>query len=306
MVQLTQREAAARPRPQRVSRSSGRRRSPWLTAFIYVAVVIFALWIILPVWFLLVSSLITPSQMGSRSFPLIPDSITFNNFIELLSGAGASVGSSTAGTRLLSSIANSLLVSTVLVALNLTLAGLAAYGLSRFPFRGSRGFELAVIATRVVPAIAIIGPFFIAFRLMNILDTPWALIISYNVFTLPLAIMVLKNYFDQLPKEIEEAAMIDGAGRMQTFSIIILPIAKPGLVAAGVLIFLEAWSEFFYSLVLTNQLTAPPLLVGFQSVQQFNWSSLAAATVLTLIPPVLLTLIFQRHVVGALAAGHDK
>ncbi|MGC0145017.1 carbohydrate ABC transporter permease, partial [Pseudactinotalea sp. Z1732] len=278
MVQLTQRESMAQPRTRRTNRSGGRRRSPLLTAFIYLAVVIFALWIILPVWFLLVSSLITPSQMGSRSFPLIPDSITFNNFLELLSGAGASVGASTAGTRLLDSIANSLLVSTVLVALNLTLAGLAAYGLSRFPFRGSRSFELAVIATRVIPAIAIIGPFFVAFRLMNILDTPWALIISYNVFTLPLAILVLKNYFDQLPKEIEEAAMIDGAGRMQTFAIIILPIAKPGLVAAGVLIFLEAWSEFFYSLVLTNQLTAPPLLVGFQSVQQFNWSSLAAAT----------------------------
>ena len=100
--------------------------------------------------------------------------------------------------------------------------------------------------------------------------------------------------------------MIDGASRIKTLWLIIVPIAKPGLVAAGVLIFLEAWSEFFYSLVLTNQLTVPSLLAGFQTVQQFNWNSLAAATVLALIPPVVLVLIFQKHVVGALAAGFDK
>jgi multiple sugar transport system permease protein/trehalose/maltose transport system permease protein len=140
----------------------------------------------------------------------------------------------------------------------------------------------------------------VAFRVIGVLNSPWALIISYNVFPLPLAIMILKNYFDQLPREIEEAAKIDGAGRLLTLAIIILPIAKPGLVAAGVLIFLEAWSEFFSSLVLTNQLTVPPLLAGFQSVQQFNWNALAAATVISMVPPVLLVMIFQRNVVGSL------
>ena len=118
-------------------------------------------------------------------------------------------------------------------------------------------------------------------NVLGILNTPWALIISYNVFTLPLAIMILKNYFDQLPRELEEAAKIDGASRLLTLWLIIVPVAKPGLVAAAVLIFLEAWSEFFYSLVLTNQLTVTPLLAGFQSVQQFNWNSLAAATVMS-------------------------
>ena len=104
----------------------------------------------------------------------------------------------------------------------------------------------------------------------------------------------------------EEAAKIDGASRLLTLWLIIVPIAKPGLVAAGVLIFLEAWSEFFYSLVLTNQLTITPLLAGFQSVQQFNWNALAAATVMSMIPPVVLVLLFQRHIVGALTAGIGK
>lgn len=163
-----------------------------------------------------------------------------------------------------------------------------------------------MIASRVVPAIAIIGPFFVAFRVFDMLDTPWALLISYNIFTLPIAILVLKNYFDQLPREIEEAAKIDGASRMLTLWIIVVPIAKPGLVAAGVLIFLEAWGEFFYALVLTNQLTVPPLLAGFQSVQQFNWNTLAAATVMSMLPPIVLAFVFQRYVVNALTAGVGK
>ncbi len=286
----------------------GRRRSPVATIVVYLGVAAFAVWILLPVWYLVVSSLITPSQLGVKPFPLVPSSVTLDNYIAVLFGytGGKGIGSTDMGTRLVPAIGQSLLVSSLLVVLNLCIAGAAAYGLSRYPFRGARLFELSVIATRIVPAIAIIGPFFVAFRVIGVLNTPWALVISYNVFTLPLAIMILKNYFDQLPREIEEAAKIDGATRLQTLWIIIVPLARPGLVAAGVLIFLEAWSEFFYALVLTNQLTVPPLLAGFQSVQQFNWNALAAATVMSMLPPTVLVLIFQRHVVGALTAGVGK
>ena len=285
-----------------------RKRSLLQSILLYACVLLFAAWILLPVWYLVVSSLITPQQLGLRNFSFLPASITFDNYISVLTGrtGGAGIGSTDMGARLLPAIGQSFFVASVLVILNLLIAGAAAYALSRYPFPGSRQFELAVIATRVVPAIAIVGPFFVAFRGMDVLNTPWALIISYNVFTLPLAILILKNYFDQLPREIEEAAKIDGAGRLLTLWIIVLPIARPGLVAAGVLIFLEAWSEFFYSLVLTNQLTVPPLLAGFQSVQQFNWNALAAATVMSMIPPVLLVIIFQRNVVGSLAAGVGK
>jgi len=293
-----------------VSNTEDRRRRRGLiqTIALYGGVLIFALWILLPIWYLVVSSLISAQQLGSRSFSFFPSSITADNYISVLTGStgGVGIGSTDIGSRLLPAIGQSFLVSSILVVLNLVVAGSAAYALSRYPFPGSRAFELAIVATRVVPAIAIIGPFFVAFRVIGVLNTPWALVISYNVFTLPLAIMILKNYFDQLPREIEEAAKIDGASRLQTLWIIILPIARPGLVAAGVLIFLEAWSEFFYSLVLTNQLTVPPLLAGFQSVQQFNWNSLAAATVMSMIPPVVLVMIFQRNVVGSLTAGVGK
>lgn len=286
----------------------GRPRSLGATIVVYLCVLLFAIWVLLPVWYLVVSSLITPAQLGIKPFPIIPSAVTLQNYLSVLTGStgGKGIGSTDLGSRLLPAIGQSFFVSAVLVVLNLVIAGCAAYAMSRYPFRGARAFELAVIATRVVPAIAIIGPFFVAFRVGGLLNTPWALIISYNVFTLPLAIMILKNYFDQLPRELEEAATIDGASRLLILWLVIVPIAKPGLVAAGVLIFLEAWSEFFYSLVLTNQLTVTPLLAGFQSVQQFNWNALAAATVMSMIPPVVLVLIFQRHVVGALTAGIGK
>ena len=295
-------------RRARAGTAAGRQRSTTATIALYLCVLVFALWILLPVWYLVVSSLLTPAQLGVKPFPIIPSTITFDNYLSVLTGSTNSKGFGTTdmGARLLPAIGQSFFVSSVLVILNLFVAGIAAYSLSRYPFRGSRLFELSIIVSRVVPAIAIIGPFFVAFRVTGILNTPWALIISYNVFTLPLAIMILKNYFDQLPYEIEEAAKIDGASRLQTLWIIVVPLARPGLVAAGVLIFLEAWSEFFYALVLTNQLTVPPLLAGFQSVQQFNWNALAAATVMSMIPPVVLVIIFQRHVVGALTAGAVK
>ena len=292
----------------RASRGKRNRRSLAMSIVFYAGIVLFGLWILLPVWFLVMSSFTTLGQLSVRPFPLIPDQMTLENYYSVLTGSTGdeAFGSIDVGARLVPAIGQSLLVSSLLVGLNLLIAGWAAYGLSRYPFTGARAFELSVIASRVVPAIAIIGPFFVAFRVFDMLDTPWALLISYNIFTLPIAILVLKNYFDQLPREIEEAAKIDGASRMLTLWIIVVPIAKPGLVAAGVLIFLEAWGEFFYALVLTNQLTVPPLLAGFQSVQQFNWNTLAAATVMSMLPPIVLAFVFQRYVVNALTAGVGK
>lgn len=297
---------AGAPTGRRVRSNPGRRR-PWpLTVLIYLCALLFAGWVLIPVWFLVVSALTPSSSAGGFSF--VPKAITVDNFSALLSGRteGTSFGSESGSSRLVAAIGNSLLVAVVVVIVNLVVAGVAAYAMSRYPFRGSRAFQTSIIVSRVVPAIAVVGPIFAAMRILRLLDTPWALVISYNVVTLPLAILILKNYFDQLPVEVEEAARIDGAGRIQTLLLVVAPLARPGLVAAGVLVFLEAWSEFFYALVLTDQLTVPPLLVGFQSVQAFSWNSLAAATVLALLPPVVLVLIFQRYVVGALASGYDK
>jgi ABC-type glycerol-3-phosphate transport system permease component len=189
---------------------------------------------------------------------------------------------------------------------NLIIGGLAGYAYSRYRFRGSRAGYFFLLASRVVPGIAIVVPFFVVFRSIGLINTPWALVLAYNLFTLPLSIWLLKSYFDHLPREVEEAAFVDGAGRLRTIAVIVAPLARPGLVATGLLIFLEAWSEFFYAVVLTNSLTVPPLLASYQSLQTFTWNTLAAATVVSLVPPILLAVVFQRYIVSGLSTGAVK
>jgi ABC-type glycerol-3-phosphate transport system permease component len=281
----------------------------------------FLIWILLPIWFTVTSSFTLPAQIGEKPARYFPQSPTLDNYrivfgippsnqaectpgVDIQSCLGAESNNSV--RKLTSAIANSLFVSTVLVILNLILATFAAYGLSRFPFRGSNFIFRATIVSRIVPGIVLIAPIFITLRVLGLLNTPWSLIIAYNAFTLPIAIILLTNYFDQIPRDIEEAAAVDGASRMQILRIILVPLVVPGLIATGVLVFLEAWSEFFFALVLTDALTVSPLLAGFLAMQTFNWTLLSAATVISLIPPVLLVLVFQRYVVSGLTVGAGK
>ncbi len=275
---------------------------------IYTGALVFTLWIILPLWFTLLSSFSTAASIGQVPAPLWPTEPTLDNFIAVLGlGDGTGTSATSEVSRVVTGMLHSLLVAVALVVVDIIIAGLCAYGLSRFRYRGSQTFFTFVIISRVVPGIALIGPFFVAFRIAGLLNLPFlVLLISYNVFTLPLAIMLLKNYFDQIPREVEEAAAIDGASRLRTMISVVSPLAVPGLVATGVLVFLESWSELFFAMTMTSQWTVPPILAGFQSLQHFAWTELAAATVLTLIPPVVIAVIFQRYVVDALAAGTGK
>lgn len=281
----------------------------------------FLVWILLPIWFTVTSSFTLPAQIGERPARYFPQSPSLDNYRIVFGIPPSSQGDCVPGVdiqacpsaesnnsvrKLTSAIGNSLFVSAVLVFLNLVLATFAAYGISRFPFRGSNFIFLATIVSRIVPGIVLIAPIFITLKALGLLNTPWALIIAYNAFTLPIAIILLTNYFDQIPKDIEEAAAVDGASRMQILRIILVPLIVPGLIATGVLVFLEAWSEFFFALVLTDALTVSPLLAGFLGLQTFSWTLLSAATVISLIPPVLLVLVFQRYVVSGLTLGAGK
>ncbi|MEH1017580.1 carbohydrate ABC transporter permease [Micromonospora sp. CPCC 206060] len=282
---------------------------------VYVGFGLFLVWILFPLYFTALSSFMTPSEIGSVPFHWLPEDPTLANYIAIFTGDsapfssgqdGGIVSSTDAVARLMPAIGRSLLVGFAVVASNLIIGGAAGYAFSRYEFRGSTLTYLLLLASRVVPAIAIVLPFFIVFRHLGLLNTSLALVISYNAFTLPLAVWLLKTYFDSVPRELEEAAKIDGASRLRCLLVIVVPIARPGLIAAGLLVFLESWSEFFYSLVLTNGLTVPPVVAGLQNLQQFSWTTLAAATMFTVIPPVLIALAFQRYIVTGLAAGSVK
>jgi len=278
------------------------------TVFLYCCLFLFAVWVLAPIAFTVQSSFAPAGSMTAQPPNWIPRTITFDNYASVFGSATDKSGQYTSeqGGRMWSALFNSAMIGLLVAFSNLVIGGLAGYAYSRYQFRGSRAGFLFLLATRVVPGIALVVPFYALFRMAGLINTPWSLIIAYNIFTLPLSIWLLKSYFDHLPREIEEAASVDGAGRWRTLVIIVMPLARPGLVATGLLVFLEAWSEFFFAVVLTNQLTVPPLLAGYQSLQTFTWNTLAAATVISLIPPVLLAVIFQRYIVSGLSAGSAK
>jgi multiple sugar transport system permease protein len=284
-----------------------RRRIP-----LWIGLGLFGMWVLFPLYFTLTSSFMKPGEVGAMPYHWVPQDPTVANYSAILRGDSTPfsdatnsdvVSSTDAVARLIPAMGHSLLIGVILVATSLIVGGSAAYAFSRYPFPGAKLAYLGLLASRVVPAIAIVSPFFVFFRQAGLLDTPLALIISYNVFTLPLAIWLLKSYFDSVPRELEEAAMLDGASRLRSLLTIVVPLARPGLIAAGLLVFLEAWSEFFYSLVLTDEMTVPPVVAGLQNLQQFSWTTLAAATMFTLIPPVAIAVVFQRYIVSGLARG---
>ncbi|CAB4336684.1 unannotated protein [freshwater metagenome] len=290
------------------------------TSMIYSVAACFVLWILFPIWYTISSSFTEPSKIGVRPTPFWPANPTLDNYKIVLGipirdkdcTPGVDIGncqtaaSNVSVNKIVDTMLNSFYVASTVVVITLIISTIAAYSLSRYRFVGSNFFLNFTILSRIVPGLVLVAPIFIFLRVLDLLNTPWALIISYTSFTLPLAIIILKNYFDQISVDLEEAAALDGAGRILTLRLIILPVAVPGLIAAGVLVFLESWSEFFFALVLTDSYTVPPLLAGFLSMQTFNWTLLSAATVIAIIPPVLLTMIFQKYIVTALASGTGK
>ena len=287
---------------------------------IYSVAACFVLWILFPIWYTISSSFTEPSKIGVRPTPFWPANPTLDNYKIVLGipirdkdcTPGVDIGncqtaaSNVSVNKIVDTMLNSFYVASTVVVITLIISTIAAYSLSRYRFVGSNFFLNFTILSRIVPGLVLVAPIFIFLRVLDLLNTLWALIISYTSFTLPLAIIILKNYFDQISVDLEEAAALDGAGRILTLRLIILPVAVPGLIAAGVLVFLESWSEFFFALVLTDSYTVPPLLAGFLSMQTFNWTLLSAATVIAIIPPVLLTMIFQKYIVTALASGTGK
>jgi ABC-type glycerol-3-phosphate transport system permease component len=258
---------------------------------------------------MVITSFMDAPELGAKPPHWIPQQPTLENYREVIigeTGQRGSYGSTTEFSRMMPALLNSMIVSVVVVVFNLIIGGMAAYAFSRFDFRFSRIAYMGLLMTRVLPALSLIVPLFIILRKLTLINTIWALIVTYTIFILPLTIWILREYFDTLARDIEEMAMIDGATRFQAFRLVVAPLAVPGFIAVGVMAFMEAWSEFFFALTLTNSLTYPPLLMSFRNLVQVNWNALAAATILGVIPPVVIALVFQRFLVRGLSQGAVK
>uniref|UniRef100_UPI003C7C3CA0 carbohydrate ABC transporter permease n=1 Tax=Pseudomonas veronii TaxID=76761 RepID=UPI003C7C3CA0 len=211
----------------------------------------------------------------------------------------------------LKAIGNSLVVALCVVTLALFLSLTAAYALGRVKFRGRGTVLMMVLGVSMFPQVAVLSGLFEVIRALGLYNTSWALILSYTIFTLPFTVWVLTTFMGQLPNELEEAAIMDGASPWVTLTRVLLPLLWPALVTTGLLAFIAAWNEFLFALTFTltdTQRTVPVAiaLISGGSPHELPWGLLMAASVLVTVPLVILVLIFQRRIVSGLTAGALK
>ncbi|HWP57716.1 MAG TPA: carbohydrate ABC transporter permease [Candidatus Acidoferrales bacterium] len=210
---------------------------------------------------------------------------------------------------LLNYMKNSALVAIATTALALVVAAPASYALVRFRLPWGRACLMLFLAVSMFPQIAIAGPVWQILNALELLNTFSGLIAVYVALSLPLAVWILATFFNELPLEIEEAAQVDGFSRRQILTRVVLPMAAPGLFTAAILIFIHAWNEFFFALlIMTNpdRQTLPVGIALFPGEYTMPWGEIAAASTMATLPLIALTLLFQRRIVRGLAAGAVK
>jgi ABC-type glycerol-3-phosphate transport system permease component len=271
------------------------KRSGATAAFAAGGVLLAAL--LFPIAWMVASSLMPESRLF-ESRALLPVGVTFEHYRALF-GARA----------FLVPIRNSLIVSAATTLVAVPLAALCAYALARLRMRGTGLLLGLILAVSMFPQISIVPPLYLILRELRLLDTYPGLVIPYLAFSMPLAIWLLTGFFRQLPRDLEEAAMIDGASRLRALRDVVMPLAAPAVAATAILTFLYCWNEFLFALAFTlspERHTVPVAVVLFRGRYQVPWGEVLAATVLATIPVVLIVLAFQRRIVAGLTAGATK
>lgn len=257
---------------------------------------------VLPLYVLVVTS-VKPLENVRGTFTWFPDRITFQPFVDMWTTI-----------PLASYLGNSLIVTTTATVLALLVAVLAAYPLSRLRFRGKRLFSMTVLSTQMFPGILFLLPLFLIFvRVEDLIGVELTgsylgLIVTYLTFALPFSIWMLAGYFSAIPEGLEEAAMIDGTTRVGALVRVILPVARPGIIAVGVFAFITAWGEVLFASVLTDTQTRT-LSIGlklYTSQTDTLWNQLLAASLTISLPVVIAFMLIQHYLVSGLSAGAVK
>ena len=210
---------------------------------------------------------------------------------------------------LLRYIANSVIVAGAATVITIVISALAAYAIARLRLKWTNAYLLLLLVLSMFPQIAIAGPVWSLLDYFNWLNTYRGLAAAYVALSLPFAIWILTTFFREVPVEIEEAALVDGCSRLQALYKVVLPLAAPGILTAALLVFIQAWNEFFFALIIMTDPNVQTLPVGiamFPGEYTMPWGEIAAASTIATVPLILLTLIFQRGIVRGLSAGAVK
>jgi multiple sugar transport system permease protein len=269
------------------------------TILLHAVLMLFALIILAPVAYTFLTSLKLFRDIISGSWAFDPTWRNYeqlfmsnrNNFVDL--------------TR------NSLIVGGLTLTVVIVISALGAYSLSRFKWRRAiSGLVMGwLLFVNMLPPIIFVGPFYLIARNLDIYDTPLAIVMAHSILNLPLAFWMLHSFFADVPVELEEAAAIDGCSRLQTFLRIVLPIARPGIAATAVLVFVFSWKEFLFALTLASTpaaMTIPVGIAGFAQEYNVRYGEMAAAAFFATIPALILVFIAQKHIVKGMTLGALK
>lgn len=292
-------------------------------ALLTVSSLLLLAYILSPMAWLVSSSFQSEREIVSKPPHWIPHEPTLANFAAIFTSEERNVTYETRrGTdpasggfipstakNLLPALGNSFIVACSVVLLNLLVGVPAAYAMAKIRFRGRQASIYGILATRVIPDIALVVPFFLFIRNLGLLDSISALVVTYLAVTVPFSVFILISYFESLPDELDKAARVDGCSRWQTLTKVYLPLAAPSLVAVVLFAFLASWNEFLLALMFTQtpkSQTLPIIIASFTSDFTISFSFINAAGVLAVVPPVLLAIMFERYIVSGLTAGAVK
>ncbi|HEV8636475.1 MAG TPA: carbohydrate ABC transporter permease [Chloroflexota bacterium] len=304
--------AAATSAPSAGARPARRPGLPWRGIVVHGVSLFYILWIALPFSWIVLTSLMTEAESMSVPPHWIPDYITFDNYLAFLNpallgakrlvGGGAAMGAPRA-------LLNSAVVAFVVAILNMLIGSFAGYAFARLEFRGSATLLMLYLATRMVPALAIMVSLYLIFQALGLIDTLLVLILAYLTFTIPYSVWIMASYLRTIPRDLEDAARVDGCNWINMMFRVFLPVASPGLVACAMFAFMSSWGEFLYALLFTSTLnskTMPIIVAGFVTDNDTAPTLMNAGGVLAVIPPLVLALLFQRLIVSGIAAGAVK
>ncbi len=269
-----------------------------LRVLFYLLVVAIIVFNLFPFVWALLSSFRPSSELFSTK--LLPTQLTLAHFQAVFKDA-----------RFVAGLINSIIVAGCTVLIALGLGSLCAYALGRLPFRFKGPVLYLVLTMTMFPTIAVLSGLFVMLKTLSLFNTRQGLIVTYLIFTMPFTIWVMTQYFRSLPKELEEAAYVDGASPLKVFWDILLPLTLPGLVSTGLLAFIAAWNEFLFALTFTvtdTMKTVPVVISQFSGSSSFEqpWGSIMAGSMVVTIPLVILVMVFQYRIVEGLTAGAVK
>ena len=277
-----------------------------------LAAIILFLWSALPVLALVLMSLTPASDLIRTPATMIPSGFTLENFkTVLMPQISAGFSTSVQAKRVPLSLFNSLVVGACVALISVVLGTFSGYAFARYGRKRFFGASIwLLMLTRMTPGLTLVLPFFVIYRSFGLIDTRTGLIIAYCSFLLPLSAWMMRSYFEGVPASLDRAALIDGCSRMTMMWQVLLPVVRPGIIAAGIFCFLASWNEFLFALILTstpNAQTIPVVISGFLSQAQFyEYGPMFAASVLSILPPVLVAFFFQRYLIQGALSGAVK